>query len=67
VHLTASAAKRIEEMPRHLHREFPNVPLAAIERDVEQGVRRLIAGARFDDYVPLLVHKAVRERIRAVN
>jgi hypothetical protein len=65
--MTEDTAKRLERVPRDLQAEFPDVPLAEIEDDVEEGVRRLIETARFDDFVPLLVHKAVRERLRALN
>jgi hypothetical protein len=38
--------------------------LDAIERDVDEEARHLVQGARFDDFVPVLVHKAVRARLR---
>jgi hypothetical protein len=62
--LTMNAAKQIEHLPEYLHDEFPDAPVAVIEHDVEERVRDLIAEAHFDDYVPLLVHKSVRERLR---
>ena len=62
--LTIGTAERIEQLPRHLMAEFPEVSSVEIEHDVEEAVRRLIARAQFDDYVPLLVHKTVRERLR---
>jgi Protein of unknown function (DUF3562) len=62
--LTATAAKQIEQLPRYLHHEFPEAAVEAIEHDVEERVHELIAQAHFDDYVPLLVHRAVRERLR---
>ncbi len=65
--LTTAAAIRIERLPHDLKAEFPAVPLAAIEHDVEEVVRRLIAGARFDDFVPVLAHRTIRERLRATN
>jgi hypothetical protein len=65
--LTMEAARRIHDLPRTLKAEFPTVPLEAIEHDIEQRVDELIERARFDDYVPLLVHRAVRERLRAMN
>lgn len=65
--LTQTGATRIQQVPRTLKHEFPQVPLEAIEQDVEEHLRRLIASAHFDDFVPLLVHRAVRERLRDVN
>jgi hypothetical protein len=38
--------------------------VTAIEHDIDDGVHRLIDSAHFDDYVPLLVHKAVRQHLR---
>jgi hypothetical protein len=65
--LTADTAKRLERLPHDLHAEFPEVPMQTIEHDVQEGVRELISNARFTDYVPLLVHKTIRERLRATN
>lgn len=67
MNLTRETAKRIEQIPRTLRAEFPTVPLEAIEHDVEEQLGHLVANAHFDDFVPLLVHRAVRERLRAVN
>jgi hypothetical protein len=64
--LTTSAAKQIEHLPETLHHEFPDAPVALIEHDVDERVRALIAEAHFDDFVPLLVHKSVRERLRTI-
>jgi hypothetical protein len=65
--LTIPAAKKVEQLHHHLHREFPNAPVEAIEHEVDERLHALIAGAHFDDYVPLLVHRYVRERLRATN
>lgn len=62
--LTPEAARRIERLPQDLRHEYPHVPLAQLEHDVEERVRRLIATARFDDFVPLLVRRSVREHLR---
>lgn len=65
--LTAEVARRLERLPLDLQAEFPHVPLQAIEQDVDKGIRELIERSRFNDFVPLLVHKTIRERLRAVN
>ncbi len=62
--LTHNAEKHLEQVPHQLQSEFPQLPASAIELDVREHVRDLIADAHFDDYVPLLVHKAVREHLR---
>ena len=65
--LTAQASKHLAQVPRTLHGEFPAVPLEFIEHDLEERVRALLRGAHFDDYIPLLAHRTVRERLRATN
>ena len=62
--LTADLDRRIERLSRELKAEFPNVPTEAIEQDLAEETRRMIAAARFDDFVPVLVHRAVRGRLR---
>jgi hypothetical protein len=61
--LTADLAKRLKRLPQDLQHEFPDVPADTIERNVDVGARALMAGARFTDFVPVLVHKAVREQL----
>lgn len=55
--------KKLEKLPLDLHAEFPDVPLDALEHDVDRDARVLLSSARFNDFVPLLVHRAVRERL----
>jgi len=61
--LTAEVTKRLEHVPQELHAEFPHVPLTTIEHDLND--RDLSASARFNDYIPVLAHRAVRDRLRA--
>lgn len=63
--LTADVARHVRRIPGDLKAEFPNIPLEAIEHDVTESARELIANARFGDFVPVLVYRAVRERLRA--
>lgn len=63
--LTADLAKRLERLPRDLRDEFPEIPFETIAHDVDSDARELMAGARFNDFVPVLVHRAVRERLRS--
>ena len=65
VALTDDLMRRLEQLPADLKAEFPHVPLDTIERDVKAGVRELVELARFHDFVPVLVHRTVRERLRA--
>ena len=63
--LTADLEKRLKRLPQDLQGEFPDVPVETIERTVDADARELVARARFNDFVPLLVHKAVREQLLA--
>jgi hypothetical protein len=63
--LTEDLARRLRGIPAELKAEFPDVELDAIERDVVRSVQELSRRAGFNDFVPLLVHKTVRERLRA--
>jgi len=56
--------KRLKRVPCDLKDEFPQVPLEDIERDVESTTRDLRTTAHFTDFLPLLVHRAVRDRLR---
>jgi hypothetical protein len=62
---TAEVEKRLVRLPHELNTEFPHISLRLIEGHVARCARELIGSARFQDYVPVLVHKAVRERLRA--
>ena len=63
--LTEDLNRRLRGIPAELKAEFPDVELDAIERDVDRSVQELSQRAHFHDFLPLLVHKAVRERLRA--
>jgi Protein of unknown function (DUF3562) len=63
--LTDDLKRRLDKLPQDLQAEFPHVPLDTIERDVSAGVRELVERTRFHDFVPVLVHRSVRERLRA--
>ena len=62
--LTTDVARRLERLPEDLQAEFPDVGLEPIQGDVDTHARELLTSARFDDFVPVLVHRAVREAIR---
>jgi hypothetical protein len=63
--LTDDLMRRLDQLPADLKAEFPHVPLDTIERDVKAGIHELVERARFHDFVPVLVHRTVRERLRA--
>ena len=58
-------AARLKRLPQDLQGEFPHVSPDTIERTVDAGARELLAQARFHDFVPVLVHKAVRAQLLA--
>ena len=65
--LALDTARRIEQVLAGLHAEFPDAPLETIKHDVDERVHELALTARFDDYVPLLARRTVRERLLAMN
>lgn len=62
--LNEDLERRLKRVPCDLKDEFPQVPLEDIERDVETVTRDLGRTAHFTDFLPLLVHRAVRDRLR---
>jgi len=56
-------AERLEHVVARLDREFPMHPHAFIEEIVDAASRRLLENAHFDQYVPLLAHRAAREEL----
>lgn len=63
--LTADVGKRLERLPQELHDEFPQNPIDTIRQDVASDARAILARAHFTDFVPVLVHRTVRQRILA--
>jgi hypothetical protein len=63
--MTPDVARRLERIPEDLRAEFPGIQLETIRGDVDTQARELLESARFDDFVPVLVHRAVRESLRA--
>jgi hypothetical protein len=63
--LTDDLMRRLDQLPGDLKAEFPHIPLDTIERDVKTGVHELVERAKFHDFVPVLVHRSVREHLRA--
>ena len=55
--------KKLDHVPERLIDEFPDVPEEPVERDVRAVADRLARRAKFTDFVPLLVHRFVRERL----
>jgi hypothetical protein len=64
VTLRAATRSKIEHATRTLADEFDAVPHDFIAAELEATAMRLLERARFDDYVPLLAHRYVRETLR---
>ena len=62
--LRAATKSKVEHAARALAAEFEAVPGAVIAAEVEATAIRLLEHAHFDDYVPTLAHRYVRERLR---
>jgi hypothetical protein len=62
--LRATTKSKIERETRTLALEFKAVPHALIAAEVEATATRLLEHARFDDYIPVLVYRYVREALR---
>jgi hypothetical protein len=62
--LKTTTRTKLEHSARALKTEFDAVPYAVIAADVEATARSLLERARFDDYVPILTHRYVRDRLR---
>jgi hypothetical protein len=59
--LRTTTKTKIEHETKTLAQEFRAVPHPIIAAEVEASAARLLEHARFDDYIPLLVYRHVRE------
>ena len=55
---------KLEHDAALLNREFRSTPLAEVMHEVELVAARLLDGAHFDDYIPLLMHRVARAHFR---
>jgi Protein of unknown function (DUF3562) len=65
--VTASTRLKVERVAAQLRDEFGHLPSHRVEQAIESVVDELLASARFDDFVPLLVHRRVSERLRSAG
>ncbi len=67
--LTMKPATRsaLEHCSKQLANEFRAVPRHVVVGEVESVTNGLLANARFDDYIPVLVHRHARHRLREWN
>ena len=62
--LRAATKSKLEFSARILAREFEAVPRGVIAAEIEATAARLLENARFDEYIPVLTHRYVRERLQ---
>ncbi len=65
MHLSAATRNRLARLKSDLRREFAAVPKEHIDELVDESVAELLKRAQFDDFVPLLTSRRVRERLLA--
>ena len=56
--------RRLKQVETRLTSEFPDLEDRLVRREVREVSADLLAGARFTDFVPLLVDRIARERLR---
>jgi len=62
-HVHSVTRTKLDHVPQRLSDEFADVSPADVEPKVAEVARVLLAEARFTDFVPLLAHRFVRERL----
>jgi len=62
--MKTSTVNKIEQLHLSLCREFPAVGEEHVRELLDLNVEELIQRAHFDDFVPLLAYRHVREHIR---
>jgi hypothetical protein len=54
---------KLVHMKQLLDEEFDATPAAKIAHEVEVETKRLLPEAHFDDYIPILVYRSVRDHL----
>jgi hypothetical protein len=62
--LTTTTRTKLEHSAKMLAAEFDGVPQAVIAHQVAATAALLLENASFDDYIPILTHRFVRQRLR---
>lgn len=63
--LSDATRSRLASLKADLRREFSGLPADRVDQLVEDVVAELLEQAQFDDFVPLLAGRRVRERLAA--
>jgi len=56
--------RRLQQVEKRLTGEFPDLAVSMVQGEVRTVSAGLLARARFTDFVPLLVYRMARERLR---
>lgn len=64
---TDSTIRKLGNLQIRLHDEFAHLPAELVDRELGLVAAALLAEATFDDFVPLLTDRRVRERLAAAT
>jgi len=62
--LMPTTKSKLDYTAAMLAKEFSHLPREHVVRELETVAERILDGARFDDYVPVLAYRFARERLR---
>ena len=65
--ITPETAAKLGHVHERLQHDYPSLPDEVVDTVVDNAASRLLANARFDQFVPLLAHRAAREQLAAAN
>jgi hypothetical protein len=61
--VSASTERKLTHLRDELHREFATLSPEHIDTQIQDVEHHILEQARFDDYVPVLVDRYVRQRL----
>ena len=61
--MSPQTERKLVHSKQALEHEFENVAPGEIAHEIAVESQRLLSGARFDDYIPVLVHRFAREHL----
>jgi phage terminase Nu1 subunit (DNA packaging protein) len=61
--ISASTERKLTHLRDELHREFATLTPEHIDRQIHDVEHHILEQARFDDFVPVLVDRYVRQRL----
>ncbi len=59
--------RKLDGLPEALYAEFPHLPHELVRWQVETITRGMVANARIEEFVPVLVHRFAREQLLEVS